>query len=216
MVGVPELLVSRVHRQALSAPSSPPGSLHPTQKPGPFPGWLPGSCLSSPGLQITGRVEIRGSTRLGAGPPAPDPLLTNTSVESINSMTHLPQGSSPDNLPCRPSLCPGVPAARRHQHLLFWTAPPSPALTWVLSVLHPLSLFPSQPRSSGSVSPGPKLCLSQAFPTAAPPAQLHPPSDLRTPQKCRPVHIRLLLKHLLWIPLSSSIKYKSHRLRVPP
>lgn len=123
-------------------------------------------------------------------------------------MTHFPQGSSPDKLPCGPSLCPGVPAACRHQHHLFWTAPPSPALTWVLSWTPP-SPFPSQPKSSSSVRSSSERCLSHlglfnsCFLWSS-----FPSSNILTPQKYKSVHIRLLLKYLLWILFSSRIKPK--------
>lgn len=130
-------------------------------------------------------------------------------------MTHFPQGSYPDKPPCGLSLCSGVPAACRHQHCLFWTAPPNPALTWVLSWT-PHSPFPSHPKSSCPICSGPQMCLSRlGLFNGCSPWPNFSPSDILTPQKRTFVHIRLPLKHLLWIPFSSRIKPKPCGLGVP-
>ena len=127
-----EVLVSGIHSQAASLCCLQPTSHMPTSHSGPGPCHNQDKCVFVPTKSQAG-WRLQGSTYLDSGPPAPDPLLTNPSVQLSKPMTHFPQGSSPDKLPCGPSLCPRVPAACRHQHRPFWTAPPSPDLTWVLS-----------------------------------------------------------------------------------
>lgn len=142
---------------------------------------------------------LPGSTCLVARPPAPDPLLTNQSVELSKSMTHFPQCSSPDTLPYGPSLCPGE------------FLQPAGTSTTCSGQLHPAQTSPGCcPRPLPLPSPLlPSLlalsALSQkcvsltwAFLTAVLPDPISPPLI------CKSVHIRFLL----WLLLSSRIKPK--------
>lgn len=175
-----ELLVSGIHRQALSAASNAPSPE--AHIPLRSQAHCQADCqaLVCPHQVGKSRAEegLQGSTCLDAGPPAPDPLLTKTSVEATKSMTDLAQGSSPtfhaDLLRAlefpQPAGTSSSPSAQLHP------ARPSPGCC---PVLRPLSLFPSQPQSSGSVCSGAEKRVSLTLFQQLLPRLNFSPSDLR-------------------------------------
>lgn len=146
-----EFLVGGIHsQQNLSAASSHIPEAHIPLR-SQAPAMARHSCVSA---KSQAGWRLQGSTCLDARPPAPDPLLTNLSVELSKSMTHFPQCSSPDKLPNGFSLCPGE------------FLQPAGTSTTCSGQLHPAQTSPgccpvsTLSLPSSSVCSGPEMCLS--------------------------------------------------------
>lgn len=208
-----------------------------------IPGWWdsqPGSISLLPPAHLETHILLRSQThammrhsfvlsrspnhRRGGDYRAPPVLMLDLQLLTHFWLTHLwrrpnvwptshrtpPQTSFPVDLHCALEfLQPGGTSTACSGQL--HPAQPSPGCC---PGLHPL--LPPQPKSSGSGCSDPEMCLPYLglFNSCSRWSNFSP-SDLLIPPKCKSVHIRLLPKHLPWVPFFSRIKPKPCRLGVP-